>query len=131
MWSDTKRFPTAVIIEETGEQISLPPQALLTFGRLREINGIKANDIALVHKDPTLARQVSRWHFELRRMPEGLILRSVSVRPTDVNGIAMGKGEEAIITPGSLVRLSGVLTLRFFSNIHSGFHEDDASTVIS
>jgi hypothetical protein len=91
-WADPVRFPIAVVIAETGEQIPLPPQPIITFGRLREMNGTQANDIVLTHKDSSRAQQISRWHFEVRRAPEGLILRSVSTQPTEVNGKPICKG---------------------------------------
>ena len=130
VWTDIQRFPTAVVIEETGKKVQLPLKALITFGRLREMNGTKANDIVLAHKDSTLARHVSRWHFEVRRVPEGLILRSLSIRPTEVDGVSVSKGQEAVIRAGSVVRLSNVLTLQFISCIPTVALEDDAPTVI-
>ncbi len=130
-WADTERFPAAVIIEETGEHISLPLHPIITFGRLRDMNGKKANDIVLTHNDLSLVQQISRWHFEVRRMPDGLILRSVSIQPTEVNGKAVSKGEEAAIAAGTIVRLSNVLTLRFTSSMPGVPTQDDAVTVIS
>lgn len=130
-WADPVRFPVAVLIAETGEQIPLPPQPIITFGRLRELNGTHANDIVLTHKDPTRAQHISRWHFEVRRAPEGLILRSVSTQPTEVNGRAICKGEETSVSAGTIVRLSDVLTLQFISSASDEASEDNAVTTIS
>ena len=130
-WADPVRFPSAVLIAETGEQIPLPPQPVITFGRLREMNGTKANDIVLTHNDPSLAQHISRWHFEVRRAPEGLILRSVSNQHTEVNGKTIGKGEETSISAGTIVRLSDVLTLRFIGGASDQASEDNAVTTVS
>ena len=130
-WADPLRFPIAVVIEETGEQIPLPPQPIITFGRLREMNGTQANDIVLTHKDPSLAQHISRWHFEVRRAPEGLIFRSVSTQPTEVNGRVICKGEETPVSAGTVVRLSDVLTLRFVSGTSDQTSEEGAVTTVS
>ena len=130
-WADPARFPSTVVIVETGEQIPLPPHPIVTFGRLREMNGLQANDIVLTHKDSSRAQQISRWHFEVRRAPEGLILRSVSTQPTEVDGKAVAKGEETAISAGTVVRLSDVLTLRFVSDPSDAASEESAVTTIS
>lgn len=130
-WADPLRFPIAVLIEETGEQIPLPPHPIITFGRLREMNGTHANDVVLTHKDPSRGQQISRWHFEVRRTPEGLILRSVSTQHTEVNGKSICKGEETPISAGAVVRLSDVLTLRFISGTSDQACEEGAVTTVS
>ena len=130
-WADPVRFPIAVVIAETGEQIPLPPQPIITFGRLREMNGTQANDIVLTHKDSSRAQHISRWHFEVRRAPEGLILRSVSTQHTQVNGKSICKGEETPISAGTVVRLSDVLTLRFISGTSDQVCEEGAVTTVS
>ena len=91
----------------------MPPQDTITFGRLREQNGIAANDVVLTLTDPQLAQQVSRWHFELRRKPEGFVLRSVTDQVTEVDGQQVFKGAEVPIVTGSAVRLARVMTLDF------------------
>lgn len=130
-WADPVRFPIAVVIAETGEQIPLPPHSIITFGRLREMNGLRANDIVLTHSDASRAQQISRWHFEVRRAPEGLMLRSVSTQPTEVDGKAVTKGEETAISAGTVVRLSDVLTLRFVSGVSGTASDETAVTTIS
>lgn len=130
-WADPVRFPIAVIIAETGEEIPLPPHSIITFGRLREMNGLRANDIVLTHSDSSRAQQISRWHFEVRRAPEGLMLRSVSTQPTEVDGKAVTKGEETAISAGTVVRLSDVLTLRFVSGLSETASDETAVTTIS
>ena len=109
----------------------LPPQPIITFGRLREMNGTQANDIVLTHKDPSQAQHISRWHFEVRRAPEGLILRSVSTQHTEVSGKTLCKGEETPIIAGTVVRLSDVLTLRFIAGTSDQASEDNAVTTVS
>ena len=64
--------------------------------------------------DALLAR-ISRWHFELRKLPDGYYLRPVSEQTTEVDGVAVARGGQVQIRPGSKVRLGGVMTLAFFS----------------
>jgi class 3 adenylate cyclase len=112
-WLDKNRFPTRFRIRESGEEVALPPQDTITFGRLREQNGILANDIVLAVPDKLITQQVSRWHFELRRHPEGFILRSVTDQTTDVDDKAVPKGSEVALTPNSVVKVARVMTLEF------------------
>jgi class 3 adenylate cyclase len=126
-WRDTVRFPTRVRIEETGEELPLPDQSTITFGRLRYMDGVPANDIVLSLPDPDQTQQISRWHFELRREPGGFVLRSASARPTLVNGVPAVKGQAHPISVGASVTLSGVITLRFLSSQPS--LTDDTITV--
>jgi class 3 adenylate cyclase len=85
-WRDPAAFPRLVLIEETGLQLTLPQQDIVSFGRLREPEGARGNDIVLAHPDPARTRQISRWHFELRRGPEGLRLRTLSEGVTTIDG---------------------------------------------
>jgi class 3 adenylate cyclase len=130
-WADPLRFPSSVVIVETGEYILLPSQTLITFGRLREMNGTKANDVVLSLKDSSQTQQISRWHFEIRRSPEGLILRSVTSQRTQVNGKSIGKGEETAVSAGTTVRISDVLTLRFLSSTSPTAAEESSATTVS
>jgi adenylate cyclase len=115
-WRDTTRFPTVIRVEETGEEIRLPEHDRITCGRLRELNGLRANDIVLVLPDPELTQRISRWHFELTREPEGMRLRVVSTRPTEVDGRPLAKDAEVPVANGTVVRLSQVMTLHFLSD---------------
>lgn len=112
-WRDTSRFPEKVCIEETGQEIVLPLRNTISFGRLGVHEGVPANDIVLALKEPELTLQISRWHFELRRQPDGFVLRLISDKKTEVNGQELPKGSEVPIGPGDVVRLSDVVTLRF------------------
>jgi class 3 adenylate cyclase len=112
-WLDRNRFPTRFRIKESGEELPLPPQDTITFGRLREQNGILANDVVLAVPDKGLTQQVSRWHFELRRHPEGFKLRSVTDQATEVDGAPVAKGEEVRLTTRSVVRVGKVMTVEF------------------
>ncbi len=114
-WRDDSIFPTLFRIEETQEEVSLPQQDIISFGRLREHEGMLANDVILTHPDPVQARQISRWHFELRRFEDGYRLRPVSDGTTEVDGELIAKGHEIMIRPGSKVRIAHVLTLTFAS----------------
>ncbi|MBI5545035.1 MAG: adenylate/guanylate cyclase domain-containing protein [Deltaproteobacteria bacterium] len=112
-WRDRSVFPASFRIEETGEELALPDQDIVTFGRLIEHDGQAANDIVLSLPDKMQAKQISRWHFELRRRTEGLVLRSVSDALTEVDGKSIPKGEEARVRPGTTVRVARVMTLKF------------------
>ncbi len=110
-WRDQSVFPTRVRFEETREELDLPPQDIVSFGRLREHEGSTANDIVLSTPDPVQARQISRWHFELRRTSDGYRLRTVSEGVTEVDGMLVGKGTEVSVGPGATIRVARVLTL--------------------
>ena len=69
--------------------------------------------LALPHE--VESRRISRWHFELRRQPEGLTLRPVSDQITEVDGVLVARGNEVTIHPGTVVCVGRVLTLEFFS----------------
>lgn len=110
-WRDRSQFPTQLRIEETGEVIDLPLLDIITFGRLREHEGMPANDVVLAHPEPLLARHISRWHFELRRGADGFCMRSLSDTVTEVNGRPAPKGQDVPVKPGDRIRLADALTL--------------------
>lgn len=112
-WRDRSLFPTRVRVVETHDEHELPERDLIAFGRLREHEGASANDVVLTHPDVFRAQQVSRWHFELRRLPDGFRLRPISDAVTEVDGMAITRGVEVPILPGSKVRVGNVLTLVF------------------
>ncbi len=114
-WRDHSIFPRRVKFEETGEELDLPLQDIVSFGRLREHEGTLANDIVLTAVDVDLSRQISRWHFELRRFPDGYRLRVVSDGVTEVDGKQVDKGAEVSVKPGSRIRVARVLTLALLS----------------
>jgi class 3 adenylate cyclase len=114
-WQELLMIPSLVRIEETGVCFPLPEQPTVTFGRLATVNGTRANDVVLELSDPSLTHQISRWHFEIIREPDNLILHSLSDKRTEVDGKCVVKGARAQITIGSQVRISGVLTLKFLS----------------
>lgn len=110
-WRDQTVFPTRVRFEETQEEFELPAQDIVSFGRLREHEGTSANDVVLAPSDPAHARQISRWHFELRRFADGYRLRTVSDGVTEVDGVLVSKGVEVAVRPGAMIRVARVLTL--------------------
>lgn len=114
-WLDPSIFPASVQIEGHGE-VKLPARDVIRFGRLREQDGEAANDIILEPRDPAEANRISRWQFELHRSSTGFTLRSVSNSLTDVDGVAVPKGGEAPIRPGSKVRVGKVMTLEFIGD---------------
>ncbi len=114
-WRDHAVFPTRVRVEETREDLELPAQDIISFGRLREHEGRPANDVVLTLADPAQARSISRWHFELRRWPDGFRLRPVSDGLTEVDGVAVAKGDEVKVGPGARIRVARVLTLMLVS----------------
>ena len=115
-WRDPTRFPTAVRLRETGAVIALPEQDIISFGRLEVIEGMPANDIVLALPDPAATRQISRWHFELRRRPGGFVLRALSSQPTKVDNQPVPIGDGVPIGPDSTVELVGVMTLEFVTS---------------
>ncbi len=114
-WRDHSIFPTHVHISETREELELPAQDIVSFGRLREHQGTPANDVVLTPADPAQARQISRWQFELRRLPDGFRLRPVSDGATEVDGVPIAKGCEVKVGPGTRIRVAHILTLTLVS----------------
>ena len=114
-WLDPARFPTLVGFEDGSVQ-RLPARDVIRFGRLREENGVAANDIVITLEDPELLIRVSRWHFELHRKADGYMLRSISAGGTTaLNGRTLVPGEMVPLRPGAEVCLSGTVTLAFVS----------------
>jgi hypothetical protein len=124
-WRDQQLFPNLAVIAENGREIALPQQDVIGFGRLAEYEGSQANDVVIGLDDAALARRISRWHFELRRLADGIRLRQLSDSATEVDGKMVKKGEEAPIRAGSVVRMGEVVTLRFNARTQAG--EDNAS----
>ena len=90
-----------------------PLQDTITFGRLKG-SDVRANDVVLALPDAEATlNKISRWHFELKRMPDGFVLRPLSTSRTEVDGKPLTKGEEAKVAVGTVVQLAGVLTLKF------------------
>lgn len=114
-WRDRELFPTHIRIEETAEVRRLPDQDIIKFGRLREYEGAAANDVVLMLEDPQRALQISRWHFELRRFPDGFRLRPLSDRQTEVDGVPVSKNGDVAVKAGSKVRVARVLTVTLLS----------------
>jgi class 3 adenylate cyclase len=115
-WHDRSLFPSRIRFEETHEEFDLPHQDIISFGRLREHEGLPANDIVLTLPDPLQAQQISRWHFELRRFADGYRLRPVSEAVTEVDGVPVTKGREVAVRPGSKVRIGRVLSISFLAS---------------
>jgi class 3 adenylate cyclase len=124
-WLDLSRFPVQVRVKESGEVIPLPPQDTIAFGRLREQNGMQANDVVLQVPDKLATQQISRWHFELRRKPDGFVLRSVTDQLTDVDGVPIARGQEVRLAPRSVVVVARVVTLEFMPAYSIGGGDDD------
>ena len=115
LWRDPVRFPSHVVIRESGERIALPTQDTVCFGRGEQVDRTTANDVALGLPDALAARQVSRRHFELRAHPEGYLLKALTSQSTEVDGVTMQRERELPIRPGSSVKLADVMTLDFVS----------------
>jgi class 3 adenylate cyclase len=129
-WRDESQFPRAVLIEETSEQVSLPRKDIVTFGRLQDYNGSRANDIVLGHPDPELARQISRWHFELRRSEHGMRLLALSDSVTTVDGRLVERGKAAAVRAGTRICVGDVLTLLLLAPDEPCSDKDPNSTMI-
>lgn len=126
-WRDTSTFPRRLHILETGVDIALPQQDVVALGRLLEHDGARANDIVLAHPDPDKARQISRWHLELRRVADGLRLRVLSDSGTEVDGQPVERGTELAVRAGSKIRVADVLTLVLAGDDRPGGADDDNS----
>lgn len=113
-WLDSTRFPTLVRFDD-GSEVRLPTLDVIRFGRLREQDGVTANDVVITLADPNLQGRVSRWHFELLRRHDGFMLRSVSTSTTELDGKPVARGEEALLRVGAKVKLGGAVTLEFVS----------------
>lgn len=129
-WRDPSRFPRLAMVEETGERIVLPQQDTVTFGRLALHAGERANDVVLNHADPNVLRQVSRWHFELRRSEHGLKLVSLSDGQTTVDGVRLERGDSAEVRAGSQIGVADVLYLRLVGTDLRAPEADDGSTMM-
>ncbi len=129
-WLDRSLFPVAVRVRETGELIDLPLHDIVSFGRMDIIEGMSANDVVLSLPDGMATRQISRWHFELRRRNQGYLLRSVTTHPTLVDGQPLQRGDEVPVMPGTVVGLSGVMTLEFIGSARLDGTRSDETMVI-
>jgi class 3 adenylate cyclase len=115
-WRDPAVFPTRVRVAETNEEHALPAKDTITFGRLKEHDGRPANDIVLWHPEVQATMRLSRWHFELRRTPTGMLLRAVSDQMTEVDDQPVARGTEVPVGPTSVIRVARVLTLQLISD---------------
>ena len=115
LWRDPVRFPSHVVIRESGERIALPTQDTVCFGRGEQVDRTAAHDVGLGLPDALAARQVSRRHFELRAHPDGYLLKALTSQSTEVDGTTMRRDQELPIRPGSRVKLADVMTLEFES----------------
>lgn len=129
-WLDRSRFPVAVVVRETSERIELPLQDIVSFGRMDIIEGMSANDVVLSLPDGMATRQISRWHFELRRRADGYFLRSVTTHPTLVDGHPVQRGDDVPVGPGTVVSLSGVMTLDLVGDARLDGTRSDETMVI-
>jgi class 3 adenylate cyclase len=118
-WRDTQSFPSVVRFED-GTTVPLPRLDVVRFGRLRDQDGVVANDVVLTTLDPNKLHHISRWHFELHLRSSGYVLRSVSSATTSIDGQTLAKGEERPVKPGSKITVGGVLTLELGHAMASG-----------
>jgi class 3 adenylate cyclase len=115
LWRDPARFPSHLLIRESGERIVLPPHDNVSFGRGETIDVSTHHDVVLGLPNALAAKQISRRHFELRAHAEGYVLKALSTQPTSVDGVALQRDQEVPIRPGTCVQLAGVMTLDFVS----------------
>lgn len=113
-WRDPGRYPASVRIAETGQEVTLPQQDTITFGRLQDgEGGAQGNDVVLAAPDPAATKSISRFHFELRRKADGFVLRALGSGLTEVDGRPVPPDGEARVVPGTVVRVARLLTLTF------------------
>ena len=72
-----------------------------------------------VAPDRRRTRQISRWHFELRRAPEGLRLRTLSDGLTTIDGQPVGNGDDVPVRSGTRIGVAKTLTLRLAGPGHT------------
>jgi class 3 adenylate cyclase len=130
-WRDPVLFPCRLHIAETNEVLELPQQDLVTFGRLAEHDGTRANDIVLAHPNAESARKISRWHLHLQRELDGLRVRTLSDSATEIDGQPLAKGVEVPVRAGTVIRVGGVLTLRFLGPNRPAAVLDPEATMLS
>ena len=112
-WRDPVRFPSEVLIRETGQRLMLPARDALTFGRGDTQDGTPPPDVALVLPDPLACKLISRRQFELCSRAQGYALKALSAQLTEVDGVAVPREQQVLIRPGTCVRVAGVMTLDF------------------
>ena len=101
-WHDSSIYPDTLRIHETGQEIPLPSLDVITFGRLGEAEGVVGNDVCADPRGRGADPEHSpRWHFELRRHPDGFRLRPVSNQVTEVDGQVIEKGADVPIRPAA------------------------------
>jgi len=141
-WVDPASVPNEVLVVESNALITLPERDIIRFGRLKDHGGEPANDVVLELADPVRSKAVSRWHFELRRRPGEIRLRSVTERITEVNGVKVELGFEVPLRPGARVNLGNAVTLIFRNSallasspsgrfqVYSADEDEDATHVL-
>jgi class 3 adenylate cyclase len=127
-WRDKSRFSSRLRVVETGEELPIPPQDTITFGRLRDQGGVQANDVVLQLREREKGLRISRWHFELRRVEGGFLLRSVTDQSTEVDGQPVARGQEVLLRTDSRVVLAGVMTIDFLPEVTRQTDEMGATT---
>ena len=118
-WRDPRLFPSLIRFED-GSATPLPRLEVVRFGRLREQDGVPANEVVLTADGEQALHRISRWHFELHLRSTGYWLRPVSSATTELDGVEVQKGEEKLVKAGCKVRVGGVLTIEFTHPIASG-----------
>ncbi|MCB9765846.1 MAG: adenylate/guanylate cyclase domain-containing protein [Alphaproteobacteria bacterium] len=111
-WRDPSSSPDTLVIEETGQRMILPDKEIISAGRLAQHEGRIANDLILSHPDPQLNGCISRWHFQLERTSDGLLLRQLSRGLTEVDDAPVAQGDAVSVQAGSTIRVAKVLTMR-------------------
>jgi predicted component of type VI protein secretion system len=83
-----------------------------------------------MHPDPSRARQISRWHFELRRVPDGLRLRTLSEGLTTIDGERVEKGADVPVRSGTRIGVANTLTLRLAGGEQGAADEENDRTMM-
>jgi class 3 adenylate cyclase len=122
-WRDPRVFPSRIRMVETGAVLDLPPGEVIRFGRLAEHDGRVANEVVLHHRDPDVARRISRWHFELHRRPDGMYLQAVSRAHTVVDGQVVSMGQSVQVKPGAQLEVAYRLGLELLGDSAVGSDE--------
>jgi len=116
------------LIGDAKEPQALPLLDIISFGRLREHEGVPANDVVLSHVDPMQALQISRWHFELRRGAQSMVLRALSDSVTLVDDQPAPKGQDLPVRVGCRIDVAHALSLRLLAPLPC--HAPDADQTL-
>lgn len=82
----------------------------------------------LLHPEPELARQISRWHFQMRRVADRL--RALSDSLTSIEARRIAKGTEVSALSGSRICVANTLMPRLVGTALAVPDDDNGATMV-